>query len=33
MRQIPLTENLKDTKDRKRTNQIEGFVTLPSWEK
>ena len=48
MRQIPLTENLKNTKDlmwfdvvllflegrdRKRTNQIEGFVTLPSWEK
>lgn len=48
MRQIPLTENLKETKDlmwfdvvllflegrdRKRTNQIEGFVTLPSWEK
>lgn len=48
MRQIPLTANLKETKDlmwfdvvllflegrdRKRTNQIEGFVTLPSWEK
>lgn len=48
MRQIPLAENLKETKDlmwfdvvllflegrdRKRTNQIEGFVTLPSWEK